>query len=156
MIIKSLSRKKPSFEQLYDYMLNGADDKEILITRNLLKYNDKESVINQFDKNYNLLTKRKNTNALYHEIISLPHQKNMDIKKQKEIIQDLANQYLDNRTNNNLCFGVIHEEKEHLHCHLMISSNAKGSYTRHRLARAEFNEIRREVERYKLEKFFLN
>ncbi len=90
---------------------------------------------------------------LYHEIISLPEQKDISIKKQKEILTHLANRYLEQRTGLNLAFGVIHEEKAHLHCHLMISSNDVGSPQRQRLSKAEFSKIQKELESYKLEKF---
>jgi hypothetical protein len=90
---------------------------------------------------------------LYHEIISLPEQKGLPIAKQKEILTHLANRYLEQRTGLNLAFGVIHEEKAHLHCHLMISSNEVGSPQRQRLSKAEFSKIQKELESYKLEKF---
>ena len=90
---------------------------------------------------------------LYHEIISLPEQKDLPIKKQREILTHLANRYLEQRTGLNLAFGVIHEEKAHLHCHLMISSNEALSPQRQRLSKAEFSKIQKELESYKLEKF---
>ena len=74
MIIKSLSRKKPTFFQLYDYMLEGADDKDFIISKNLYQTNSRKEVLKQFTKNYEFLPKRKNGNSLYHEIISLPYQ----------------------------------------------------------------------------------
>jgi hypothetical protein len=152
MIIKSLSRKKPTFEQLYNYMIDGAEQKHFIISKNL--YNtDKEKVILQFKENSKLLPKRKNGVFLYHEIISLPEQKEIPKKKQKEILCDIANKYLEKRTNLNLAFGTIHEEKDHLHCHLMISSNELNSPQRQRLSKEEFSRIQKEIESYKLEKF---
>ena len=59
MIIKSLSRKKPSFFQLYDYMLGGADDKDFIIAKNIYKAGTRKDVLRQFNKNYELLPKRK-------------------------------------------------------------------------------------------------
>ena len=74
MIIKSLSRKKPTFDQLYNYMLDGAEQKHFIISKNL--YNtDKDKVLLQFKENSKLLPKRKNGVFLYHKIISLPGQK---------------------------------------------------------------------------------
>jgi hypothetical protein len=153
MIIKSLSRKKPTFFQLYDYMLEGADDKEFIISKNLYQTNSRKEVLKQFTKNHNLLPKRKNGNALYHEIISLPYQKDIPIKKQKEMLYNMANHYLEHRTGLNISFGVIHEEKEHLHCHLMISSNEKHSSQRQRLPKEQFAQLQKDLENYKQQNF---
>ena len=155
MIIKSLSRKKPSFFQLYDYMLDGADDKDFIIAKNIYKAGARKDVLRQFNKNYALLPKRKNGNALYHEIISLPQQdiSEIPIRKQKEILYTIANSYLEKRVGLNLCFGVIHEEKDHLHCHLMISSNEKQADKRYRLEKSDLARIQKEMEIYKQERF---
>ena len=159
MIIKSLSRKKPTFEQLYNYITEGAEPtvdgsqkNHFIISKNL--YNtEKNSVIQQFKDNSKLLPKRKNGVFLYHEIISFPQQTNISKKKQKEMLINIANIYLEKRINLNLAFGSIHEEKEHLHCHLMISSNEINSPQRQRLSKQEFNTIQKEIEAYKLKKF---
>lgn len=153
MIIKSLSRKKPSFIQLYDYMVSGAEKSHFVISKNLYNTDTRRDVIGQFQANAKHLPKRKNGVFLYHEIISLPEQKEISKKKQKEMLCDVANKYLEKRTGLNLAFGVIHEEKQHLHCHLMISSNEINSPKRQRLSKAQFNQIQKEIEIYKLEKF---
>ena len=153
MIIKTLSRKKPSFFQLYDYMLDGAEDKDFIISRNIINPHNRKKVLDELNKNYKLLPKRKDGNALYHDIISFPHQKNIPIKRQKEILYDIANRYLEKRAENNMSFGVIHEEKDHLHCHLMISSNEKHSDTRHRISKTQLLEIQKELENYKLQEY---
>lgn len=158
MIIKSLSRKKPSFFQLYDYMVEGVEtggkeDKQYIITKNLHQTNNRTQILKQFTQNYALLPSRLNGNSMYHEIISLPHQQNIPIKEQKEILYNLANKYLEQRVELNLCFGVIHTEKDHLHCHIMISSNGKDSDKRQRLNKAEFSNIQKEMELYKNQKF---
>lgn len=153
MIIKSLSRKKPSFFQLYDYMIDGADEKEKVISKNLYQTDSRHEVLKQFTKNHNLLPERKNGNAMYHEILSLPHQKNISLARQKEILCLLANQYLEDRVQLNLAFGVIHEEKDHLHCHLMISSNEKNSNKRQRLSKTHFAQLQKDLESYKHERF---
>ena len=153
MIVKSLSRKKPSFIQLYDYMIKGAEKDAFAISKNLYKTDNRREVVAQFLENSKHLPKRQNGVFLYHEIISLPEQKDLSKQRQKEILTHLANRYLEQRTGLNLAFGVIHEEKAHLHCHLMISSNEVGSPQRQRLSKLEFSKIQKELESYKLEKF---
>lgn len=153
MIIKSLSRKKPTFKQLYEYITDGAEKNPFVISKNLYNVDEKENILNQFEDNSKNLKFRSNGVYLYHEIISLPEQKDIALKKQKEILNDLANKYLEKRINLNLAFGTIHTEKNHLHCHLMISSNEINSDTRQRLSKEQFNQIQKEIESYKIEKF---
>ena len=155
MIIKSKSRKNASFLQLYNYMLKGAKDKTLIISKNLYKTDNRTEIIKQYYKNYALLPKRKNGNTLYHEVIALPSQDQAKLTKtkQKEILHDLANTYLEKRTGLNLCFGIIHEETDNIHCHLMISSNEKNSDKRQRLSKQQLYQIQQEVENYKQEKY---
>ena len=156
MIIKSLSRKKPSFKQLISYFHNEQDLKEddkTIISHNLFNFADKEEVLQIFDKNSKNLKFRKNGVFLYHEIISLPQQKDINIKRQKQILKNIAEYYLTKRAELQLAYGLIHEEKDHLHCHLMISSNEINSDKRERLSKEEFSRIQKEIESYKIEKF---
>ena len=60
MIIKSLSRKKPSFIQLYDYMIKGAEQDAFAISKNLYNTDHRRDVIAQFMANSKYLPKRKN------------------------------------------------------------------------------------------------
>jgi hypothetical protein len=90
--------------------------------------------------------------SLYHELISL-ERNNLSKEKQKEILLDLANKYLETRANNHLSFGVIHEDKEHIHLHLMISSNEIEGIKRMRLSKKEFSNIQKNLELYKNQKY---
>lgn len=144
-----------SFGDLYDYFNKDFIDREFIISQNLTYGNAKAEIIGQFEDNAKLLKFRKNQNYLYHEILSLPEieDKTLDIKTQKRMLEDLAYNYIEKRCTNNLVYGVIHEDKGHLHAHLMISSNELGKNINLRLERAKFNEIRKEVEIYKEQKF---
>lgn len=153
LIMKSLSRKRPSFFQLYDYMIEGSDDKEFIISRNLYQAHERKEVLKQFERNYKLLPTRKNGNSMYHEILSLPAHKDITSKRQKEILYNIANRYLELRANGNIACGVIHEEKDHIHCHLMISSNEKFSDRRYRLEKEQYAQCQRDIENYAYEKF---
>jgi hypothetical protein len=86
MIIKSLSRKKPSFIQLYDYMVSGAEKNHFVISKNLYNTDTRRDVIGSFQANAKHLPKRKNGVFLYHEIISLPEQYEFGWKRCKHFI----------------------------------------------------------------------
>ena len=146
-----MSRKKADFGKLFDYMEKEAEA-DLRISRNLYDL-EKEQVLRAYRKNFEYLAKRKNGNSYYHEIISLEKNEKIPKERQKEILFALANKYLEKRAERHLCYGVIHNDREHLHAHLMISSNKKYSRERNFLYKKEFCEIQREIEQYRLEKY---
>ena len=81
MIIKSMSRKEPSFAQLGSYIFKGADN-NYTYTRNLYA-TDTEGINKEFEENFKHLKMQKNSNAIYHEILSIS-KANLDLEKQKE------------------------------------------------------------------------
>ena len=149
-----MSRKDKSFLQLYNYLnkekLKGYDN---FILHNLYS-NQKFYMMKSFYENSNLLRHKKNCNFLYHEIITLKQNiKNVSLEKQKYILKDLGNKYLSQRAKYNLAYGVIHQDKEHIHLHLMISANELGVKRRHFLKKKAFNKIEKDLENYYLEQY---
>ena len=154
MIIKSMSRKEPSFTELYDYITREGDfDPNFTYTQNFI-LRDRENILNEFENNSKLLPKRANGNYLYHEIISITRAKGISEKKQKAILQDLVCQYSKGRAKDCLVFGGLHDEKDdNLHFHLIISANKQGDNKRFRLKKSEFDKIKKQVEIYTLERY---
>lgn len=154
MIIKSMSRKEPSFAQLYDYITrDNAYDHNYGFTNNFF-HNDRDSILREFYKNASLLTNRKNGNYLYHEIISITRSKQISEDKQKQILQQLVYQYAQSRAKDCLIFGGLHDEKENnLHFHLIISANKLNQNTRYRLSQVQFDGIKKGLEKYCLDKY---
>ena len=150
MILKSLARKEPTFGQLVAYFLNPKEA-EIAITQNFRVGTEAPTVIvQQFKENYELLPKRKNGNALYHEIIALPPDSKGSKREQVAALKEIAEKYLASRAELHLAFGVIHRDTDCLHMHLLISSNALLSHRRARLTKAAFATIQRETEEYQI------
>lgn len=147
MIIKSMSRKSKSFSQLYDYLTR--DKTNFSFTRNTYSNSkNKEELIREFMHNSRFLKNARGKNYLYHELLSL-EENNLSLERQKEILLDLTNKYLEIRADNHLSFGIIHEDKNHIHLHLMISSNEIEGNKRIRLSKKEFAYIQKEIESYK-------
>ena len=144
MIIKSLARKRPGFRQLIGYF--GRDTGPVF-SRNLYGAVHAAEVAQAFEANHALLPKRKNGNALYHEVIVLPPQPGLSRAKQAAILKQLAERYCELRASGNLAWGRIHQDTDNSHIHLMISANAAQSKTRTRLSKARFAEIQAEMER---------
>jgi len=155
VIIKSMSRKEASFSQLYDYISNGQSkgDEKYNQYYNTFSF-DRNGVINEFNTNSSLLNKRKNGNYLYHEIISLKSSESLSKDRQKEILNDVVEKYIQERSNNCLVFGGLHDEKEHnLHYHLMISANEINKNSRYRLNKKQFSDIKKSIENYVIERY---
>ncbi len=146
MIIKSLSRATKSFEALYNYLTR--DDDALLNTHNLYSspYH-KEDLIKEFLENAHYLKRARGKNYLYHEIISL-NKNNLSLKEQQKILTDLVSKYLSLRASEHLAFTALHKDKEHVHIHLMISSNEMMGQKRIRLSKKDFSNIQKELEQY--------
>ena len=177
MIIKSLSRKASKvmmssasggsgssrskfsspFGKLIRYMNRGIEDGE---GRAVLWHNfyggDKtpeDQILRDFEANAELLQARKNGNVLYHEILSFSagHQARGD--ELYRMVADIGQEYLRERAPDQLGYGVVHLDTDHIHLHLMLSSNPAGRSERARLSKAEFSEIQKRVERFTLERY---
>ena len=146
MIIKSLSRATKSFEALYKYLTR--DDDSLLNTHNLYSSPyDKEALIKEFLENASYLKRARGKNYLYHEIISL-NKNNLSSDVQQKILTDLCSKYLSLRASEHLAFTALHKDKEHVHIHLMISSNELEGQKRVRLSKKDFSNIQKELELY--------
>lgn len=146
MIVKSISRKTPSFGQLIRYMTRPDANRDYDLYHHLDQQNPK-AIAQTFEANASLLKARKNGNILYHEILSIDTRECGQGADIKEALQRLVVEYVHARCPNNLAFGVLHDDHEgHLHYHLMISANEKGAAKRFRLTRPDFAQIKRQIE----------
>ena len=146
MIIKSLSRATKSFEALYNYLTRDKNSK--LNTFNLYSNPyQKQELIKEFLDNAKYLKNARGKNFLYHEIISL-NKNNLSLQEQQNILSDLVTKYISLRARNHLTFTALHKDKEHIHIHLMISSNELMGTKRVRLSKKDFANIQKEIEQY--------
>lgn len=148
MIIKSLSRKSASYSQLIDYMQhNSVPNYEVF--HNVYRSDDPVKISEEFQSLGAQLPLRKNGNMLYHEILSLKRQPDVEIETQKSAIYALAQRYLLFRAPGQIAYGCMHIEREHLHIHLMISPNRLDRPTKRvRLPKASLLEIQRQMETF--------
>ncbi len=154
MIIKSMSRKEPTFAQLFDYITrDGHHDSRFTFTQNFF-LKGRNEILWEFERNAEFLWKRKNGNYLYHEVISISRAKQISEQRQKELLQDIISQYAKSRGKGCLIFGGLHDEKDNnLHYHLIISANEVGQGRRYRLPKATFEKVKRQTEFYVLERY---
>lgn len=153
MIIKSMSRKVPSFGQLLGYIDRDLGQEGYRIRHNLMGRSP-EAIREEFERNGARLSRRKNGVYLYHEIISITRASGLPEREQKEHLHDIAQTYIAARCPDNLVFGGLHQDKDHsFHYHLMISANSAGESRRHRLSKAQFRQIQVGLENHVLEHF---
>ena len=178
MIIKSLSRKASAqmtganagggvrsgsrtfrgpFGKLLRYMNRGIENGE---GRSVLWHNfygsdrmSEEEIRRSFEENAKLLQERKNGNILYHEILSFSagHQARGD--ELYRMVADIGQEYLRERAPDQLGYGVMHLDTDHIHLHLMLSANPVGRSERVRLSKADFAEVQKRIERFTLERY---
>jgi hypothetical protein len=148
-----MSRKVASFGQLIGYIDRDAGQEVHRIRRNVWG-RDPEHIRAEFERNGNLLSRRKNGVYLYHEIISITRAKGLTPEQQKDRLQSIAETYIAARCPDNMVFGGLHQDKDHsYHYHLMISSNRAGETGRLRLSKAQFREAQVGLERHVLETY---
>jgi hypothetical protein len=153
MIIKSMSRKAPSFGQLIGYIDRDEGQEAWRIRHNVMS-RDPERIREEFERNGALLSKRKNGVYLYHEIISITRARGLDPEAQKARLREIAEEYIASRCPDNMVFGGLHQDKDHsYHYHLMISANRAGETGRLRLSKAQFREVQVQLERHVLREF---
>lgn len=146
MILKSMSRKEPSFGQLAAYMSDEKSDRAFDVHHNLFS-RDPEAIAEEFDANAQYLGRRRGGNYLYHEILSIDTRACGQGRAVREQLRLLALEFIQKRCPRNMVYGALHRDHgEHLHYHLMISANERGERKRLRLAKAEFDQAKRGIE----------
>lgn len=155
MIIKSMSRKHPSFNQLIDYIESERKLKSRGFSIYHNTYNrESDHLKTEFTENARYLKFRKNGVYLYHEVISITRTQQISEDQQKEILKNIVTEYLRMRAKNNLAYAVLHEDKkDNLHFHIVISANEAESDTRKWLTKATFADIQTQLEKWVLETY---
>lgn len=165
MIIKSMGRKAAGtgkrgggpFSRLVDYMTRADDHEsaESVIWHGF--YGDagmpSEAITKEFQRNAERLKERKNGNVLYHEILSFSKGHQLPEPELIRSVADIGQEYLRARAPNQMAFGAVHRDTDHIHLHLMISANEVGKSDRVRLSKKDFSDIQKSVETYTLEHY---
>lgn len=151
MILKSMSRKSPSFRQLGNYIRRGSQPDFPWITHNVLSPDDDlNAIITEFEENARRMKRRKGGNVLYHEVLSASVK---DGKVTPEILEDMAREHIARRAKGAMVIAKVHmEPNKPPHVHMMISaSDLRGRKIR--LSIAELKEHQRALEKYQLEQW---
>lgn len=148
MITKSMSSKTKSWSKLYDYITRDNSNQLFSWGMSSNPYN-REEVLNDYESNYKYIENNKKAkNTYYHEVLSLP-ENTLSSDDQESALFDLADKYISMRANGNLVLGSIHSDTNHMHMHLMISSNKYMDQKMTRYSKKNFKLIQSRVEKYK-------
>lgn len=148
MITKSMSSKTQSWGKLYDYISRDQSNKLYSWGMNSNPYK-RDDILDEYEANYKYIQNNKKArNTYYHEVLSLPTN-NMTVDEQEKALYDLSDKYISMRADGNLVLGSLHSDTDHLHMHLMISSNQYMNHKMTRHSKKNFSAIQRDVESYK-------
>jgi len=149
--MKSMSRSDSSFNQLLSYL--EKDETLDRYTWNMYAdwFNSRE-LEDEFINNTEYIKEARGKVYMYHEVLSL-QDNNLTQPKQREILFDLANEYVKQRADNHLVYGAVHNDTDNLHMHLIISSNRVNANKRTRLSKQELAQIQFNVQEYKNTKY---
>lgn len=155
MIIKSASRKQSSFGQLFGYMVQQKKE----VTKNLsfiILHNVSGQRIpdwvKAFEANESLrVHRRSNSVVIYHECMSFHKQDTPFLTK--DILMDLAEEYIQLRAPNALCIATSHTDQSHVHIHFGISGVEHLTGLATRISRQEFQDVKEQIQSYQQAKF---
>ena len=146
MIIKVMTRKEPSFRQLLAYVTKDASDARYVLTHNLMD-SDLGAIAAEFETNAKLLRAHVNGTVMFHDILSITRSKSLGLERQKEILQDIARDYIARRAPDHLVFATLHHDQpKHLHYHFVISANPHGEWKRAHLSKPQLRTLQTEME----------
>lgn len=153
MIIRTMSRKTPSFYQIVRYFDRHNRDQDYNIKHNI-RSGSQEDIIEEFLKNSQHIKTRKNGVYMYHEVLSLSKGSKLPKQRQKEILKEIVSEYIKARADKNLVYAVLHDEpNRYLHYHIAISSNERNKQKKLRLPKESFKALKRQTEKYVLQNF---
>jgi hypothetical protein len=147
-----MSRKEASFKQLLSYINKPKHKGKTALLYNSQAFSDNlKQIENEFLKNYEFAPKRKNGNALYHEIISFSEKDRKFLTE--SILYDLAFEYLQMRASGALAYAKVHFDKKCPHVHVVISANLIKSGQKLRITKGQFGTIKRNLEKYQQKEY---
>lgn len=146
MVIKSMSRKTRSFGQVLAY-IRGAEVKGKELLWNVRgEAGDLRGIERAFLDNARLGRERANRVMLFHEVLAFAGADRDSLTP--DILDDLTRQYLGRRAPEALAYAQAHYDTDGPHVHILISGNQVGQDRQTHLTKAEFRDIKREVEAY--------
>jgi len=150
-VIKILSRHKPSYASLINYILQeGKNEKPEIISHNLRSHT-MAGYTKEFIENESFRQRSRSDQVyLFHEIISFNGEDKS--KLTTDAIRDIANQYIHLRGSEGVMLGAVHRDKEHVHLHMCVSALKFRTGTSFRLSKGQLRELKVSLQEYHKQK----
>ena len=158
MILKHLTIKnRGGVAKLLSYLhhspdrLRDAEGKSFAIRHNLRGDSPDSWIQEYLDNEEGRLTLRSDSVFMNHVIISF----HADDREQlsQEILQDIAQKYIDLAAQDALVVAVPHHDRDHLHVHLAISGIDCFEGKSLRMSQADFAQTKEKLQDYQREKY---
>ncbi|MPS72489.1 MAG: hypothetical protein E2590_04980 [Chryseobacterium sp.] len=144
MLIKILSRKNKSFRSLIGYIGREAEGQELYW--NVPQNATSERLEKEFLEN-DIFRSKQAKNRMFHHILSFSAKDKVVITP--ELLENVAQEYISKANlEDHLVYGRVHNDKEHIHWHLISSQNAYHSKKGFRLSKAELKNLQTEMEEF--------
>ena len=152
MILKNLTRRSGT-GQLVNYLFkNEKDKKPEPVLKHNLRSRTTKGWSKEFDRNFELRNNRRKDNIrLHHTIISFSNKDKNHINQ--GLLKDITKKYIELRGKDNIYLASSHQDKEHIHLHIVMSTIKYLTGESNRLSRQEFKEIKLALDTYQKEKF---
>ena len=154
MLVKILTRHQPSYTSHMKYILH--EDKTKNKERQIFTHNIRSDSIEGYTKEYiyNEALRnnpRKDNIFLYHEIVSVSASDKEAVTK--EMLADLARQYISLRGDKGMYIGSVHYDKEHIHIHFCTSGVEYRTGKAFRLSKENLHDLKTKFQEYHKEKY---
>ncbi len=153
-----MGRKDAGYRQLVRYVHQEKEKQTPLFvyTHNMgnTKSDDIQSQIERFKKQHQLQQKNRHQKVqMYHEIISFPKHLKPQLQKSPEQVLDVVQRYLNLRGSDGIGVVSVHQDRENIHAHVVLSGTKKGTSQSMRITKKEFAEVKEQLREYVRERF---
>ncbi len=141
-----------TFNEFIESQSAAAQNIDGLTIKQNIRARSIQGYIKAFEENEKLrLRHRADSVKAYHNIISFNR---LDTKHvTNKMLNDIAERYISLRGPTSLFLGAVHQDKDHLHIHLIQSGVQCGTGKASRISRQEFQEVKRTLQEYQKDKY---
>jgi hypothetical protein len=137
---------------LKQYGENGKGKLPATVFKQNIQARSIQGYIKAFDDNEKLRVHVRNNNVkAYHHILSFSK---LDKGQMREdMLKDITRQYISLRGENSLFVGAVHQDREHIHIHLVQSGVQYMTGLANRVSRQQFQELKVAMQEYQMKKY---
>ncbi len=152
MILKNLTRRS-NIGQLVNYILKPSkNEKAEPILKHNLRSRSPDGWTKEFESNDALrLYIRSDNIKLNHTILSFSNKDMEHISK--DLLKDISKKFIELRGKDNLYLASSHNDKDHIHLHILMSATKYMTGESNRISKLEFRELKLALDAYQKEKY---